>query len=279
MLFIQTEYCALGTLADLLRSRTAVDRLDNLRNIKQVAEGLSYLHSKEIVHRDLKPTNIFVASNHVLKIGDFGLAKTKPPKASSAGELNPGILGNHEEASIVGGSPLYSSPEQTQGNAVLKPSDIFSLGIIAVELYCSFSTLHERIHVLTEAHHQRLPDEVRETYPERKLFFSMLNERPSKRPTIKKVLRTLNKIIDKEEKDSEDTDSVATDQQLGGAEEADADNSRLSTEHAHHGASVERGGLRCAGIALRQAAAVRRAEGGVAAAATPPGRCVRPVSL
>ena len=43
--------------------------------LRQLLEGLSYIHQLGIVHRDLKPANIFIMNNGNVKIGDFGLSK------------------------------------------------------------------------------------------------------------------------------------------------------------------------------------------------------------
>lgn len=209
MLFIQMEYFARGTLADWLRTRKGFYRLDVLQYIKQVAEGLEYLHHQDVVHRDLKPTNIFVSNDNILKIGDFGLAKRRDP-ASGAPDLASNVLGGHQEQSVVGGSPLYCSPEQRRGEVVHKPSDVFSLGVIAVEMFSSFNTLHERIRTLTDAHQQVLPAELKEEFAEEAdLVTQMLNPDPQRRPTIRKVLRILRKLIfhleeEQSEKDVED---------------------------------------------------------------------------
>ena len=52
-------------------------------HFRQIAEGLTYLHSQGIIHRDLKPENIFVDSKGDIKIGDFGLAKSMSGKVFS----------------------------------------------------------------------------------------------------------------------------------------------------------------------------------------------------
>lgn len=46
------------------------------RLLREIVEGLSYIHLQGIIHRDLKPVNIFIDSEDHVKIGDFGLATT-----------------------------------------------------------------------------------------------------------------------------------------------------------------------------------------------------------
>ena len=55
--------------ADLYKDEDRVWRL-----LREVVEGLSYIHQQGIIHRDLKPVNIFIDSEDHVKIGDFGLA-------------------------------------------------------------------------------------------------------------------------------------------------------------------------------------------------------------
>jgi len=70
------EYCSGRTLKDHIKSSTSINRETNLQLFKQLISGLRHIHQMGLIHRDIKPANIFLKEDGVLKIGDFGLAKT-----------------------------------------------------------------------------------------------------------------------------------------------------------------------------------------------------------
>ncbi|MBI4169075.1 MAG: serine/threonine protein kinase [Acidobacteria bacterium] len=126
--------------------------------ISQAASALDYAHDHGIIHRDVKPANLMVLKGWVLKVTDFGLAKS--PQA------------NLTQAGVLLGTPSYMSPEQIQGRDLDGRSDLFSLGVVLYELLTgvrpfegdSISTIIYR--VLYEdprppaAHNAALPPEV-----------------------------------------------------------------------------------------------------------------------
>lgn len=198
-LFILMEYFEHGTLSDALEKRSSIDRVENLRYLQSIATGLQYLHDRNVMHRDLKPTNIFLTKDNVPRIGDFGLAKRREPIGSAA-ELAVFGSSSGKQASAQGGSPLYSSPEQLSNSEVTKLSDIYSLGLVMVELYSQFTTSHERIVVFFKARRGELPPQFSTEYAdENKLILRMLDEDPNKRPNAYETLLTIRNILQKVE--------------------------------------------------------------------------------
>lgn len=92
--------------------------------LEQIAAGLSYTHSMNIVHRDVKPQNIFVLADGVVKLTDFGIARTQDPELTSL-TVSGSILGT------LG----YLSPEQLDNaRHVDHRADIYSLGVVSYKV-------------------------------------------------------------------------------------------------------------------------------------------------
>ena len=99
--------------------------------LKQLLEGLSFIHKLDIVHRDLKPANIFVMNNGNVKIGDFGLSKDLS-KESGLSKL------------YAAGTRFYMAPEYANSHqdhigdpepeVVLPPADMYSLGMVLLKM-------------------------------------------------------------------------------------------------------------------------------------------------
>jgi serine/threonine protein kinase/tetratricopeptide (TPR) repeat protein len=102
-------------------ARGPLPMADALDIARQVADGLSAAHEKGIVHRDLKPANIFLTSDGLVKILDFGLAKLKE-------------LTQLTRAGTTLGTAHYMSPEQASGRGTDLRSDLWSLGVVFYEM-------------------------------------------------------------------------------------------------------------------------------------------------
>jgi parallel beta-helix repeat protein len=98
------------------RSGMPLDRVISLAI--QAAEALQAAHDSQVIHRDLKPANLFLQSNGLLKICDFGIAWASDV---TEGLTSPGY---------AIGSAAYMSPEQCAGEPVDGRSDLYSLGCV-----------------------------------------------------------------------------------------------------------------------------------------------------
>ncbi len=126
---------------------------------KAVAEGLSAAHNRGIVHRDLKPENIFITRDGRVKVLDFGLAKLLEHAVGSESETR-AVL---SEPGTVLGTSGYMSPEQVHGSAVDARSDLFSLGLISLEMLVGVNPFQKKSRV--ESMHAILKDDPPEFDP------------------------------------------------------------------------------------------------------------------
>ncbi len=86
----------------------------------QIARGLAAAHKSGIVHGDIKPENVMVRSDGLVKVLDFGLAQRD------------GTLASWDAIPV--GSFGYMSPEQVAGKSLTAATDVFSLGVVLLEL-------------------------------------------------------------------------------------------------------------------------------------------------
>jgi len=171
----------------LLKDRRSVPSL-----MLQLFEGIAACHGKGIIHRDLKPSNIMVTRAGLLKVLDFGIAKT------SAGITRTGV---------TMGTPEYMSPEQCMGVKDLTPaSDIYTMGVIFWELLYGetpfkpdvsenpeLSVALKHIHATLPAT-ALIPDET--IAPLLPMIRRMLDKSPQGRPSLDELLRTLDAYVD-----------------------------------------------------------------------------------
>ncbi|CAF1710953.1 unnamed protein product, partial [Brassica napus] len=101
---------------------------NRLRIAAETAQGLEYLHigcKPPMIHRDIKSTNILLDKNFQAKLGDFGLSRSFPVGSETHVSTN------------IAGSPGYLDPEYYRTNWLTEKSDVFSFGVVLLEIITS----------------------------------------------------------------------------------------------------------------------------------------------
>ncbi|HUS30227.1 MAG TPA: serine/threonine-protein kinase [Kofleriaceae bacterium] len=160
----------------------------------QVCDALIAAHAANIVHRDLKLDNVFLIDNPddpsqpKVKLLDWGIAK---------------IISADVRHTIEGqlvGTPQYLAPEQARGAAVSAQTDVYSLGVMAYELFLEQLPFEAETSAEIMAMHLRaVPPPPSEMWPDippglENLLLAMLAKDPDSRPTMLTVAHTLEMV-------------------------------------------------------------------------------------
>ena len=127
--YLVFEYVPGPTLAQHIRTNGALPAPQAVAMLVGVLDALEAAHAAGVVHRDLKPSNILIDSAGRARVMDFGIA---------ARLHDPGNLDQ------VVGTPGYMSPEATRGGLPTATMDVFSAGVVLVELLSGDKLVAER---------------------------------------------------------------------------------------------------------------------------------------
>lgn len=100
-------------------------------------------------------------------------------------------ISQHSLLTTQAGTSTYLSPEQEQNKPYNEKVDIFALGLILCELFCKFSTTHERLTTLNDLKSKgKLPQSLLKNYPiESQIILLMVNKDPEQRPSAADLLK------------------------------------------------------------------------------------------
>lgn len=131
-LLLITEYCNCGNLYEWIKKENKQPQ-EILSVIKQILEGIQYLHSNKIIHRDIKPQNILIQEPLIIKLCDFGFSQTFKE------EIN--------MFQTICGTPLYMSPEILKMQPYTIKSEIWSLGVLFYNIFFNSHPYGELLNV------------------------------------------------------------------------------------------------------------------------------------
>ncbi|MGE3456218.1 MAG: serine/threonine protein kinase [Kofleriaceae bacterium] len=161
----------------------------------QICNAVSAAHAAGVIHRDLKLDNVFLVDNSqhpgapTIKLLDWGIAKV----------INPTSTRHTIEGQLVG-TPRYLSPEQAAGAAVTVKTDVYSLGVMAYELFLEALPFEATTAAEVMMMHMRAtpapPSELWPCIPAQLevLLLSMLAKLPAHRPSMEEVIDRLEQV-------------------------------------------------------------------------------------
>ncbi|RWR72726.1 G-type lectin S-receptor-like serine/threonine-protein kinase LECRK3 [Cinnamomum micranthum f. kanehirae] len=200
------EFMSNGSLASFLFDNLRPNWSHRCQIAIGIARGLMYLHeecSTQIIHCDIKPQNILLDDNFVARISDFGLAKLLKTDQTRT-------------STVIRGTRGYLAPEWFKNLSVTVKVDIYSFGIVLLEIICCRKHMevkmgHEEEVILKdwayrcyrEGRLDLLMGEDEEAMKDRKVLERMVmvaiwcvQDDPSLRPSMKRVVRMMSGVVD-----------------------------------------------------------------------------------
>jgi serine/threonine protein kinase len=182
--FIAMEYVEGRNLRHVLQKGPA-DPAVTAAWMASLLQALSHVHRKGIVHNDIKPANILIPSlgnersGAVAKLTDFGIATSR----------------RHAPLASLSGTAHYMSPEEVHGVGATAASDIYALGLVALECLTGakpFPGTPVETMVARTLSQPRMPYSLGRRWTA--LLQAMTDQRPAERPTARQALRMLHRI-------------------------------------------------------------------------------------
>ncbi|XP_050282016.1 probable LRR receptor-like serine/threonine-protein kinase At1g06840 isoform X3 [Quercus robur] len=165
------EFMSNGTIRDHLsvKSKEPLSFVMRLKIALESSKGILYLHTEAdppIFHRDIKASNILLDSKYTAKVADFGLSRLAPVPDIE------GDLPTHV-STVVKGTPGYLDPEYFLTHKLTDKSDVYSLGVVFLELLTGMYPI---------SHGKNIVREVKVAY-QSGMIFSVIDDRMGSYPS------------------------------------------------------------------------------------------------
>ena len=171
------EYVENGSLHQMVKQSGKMGEHLVFIFVKQILEGLAYLHNQGIIHRDIKGANLLLTKNGVVKLADFGYS----------------ILNDKNKVNSIVGTACFMAPEVIEQKGNISPKcDIWSLGSTIVQLlttrppYYEFEPMAAMFRIVTDDC-PPLPTGISEHL--KNFLLKCFTKDPSKRPSAKELLQ------------------------------------------------------------------------------------------
>lgn len=180
-LHIVMQMCEGGDLASRIkaakRAKMYFEEGQILDWLCQLAFAVAYIHKRRVLHRDLKTQNVFLTSNNLVRLGDFGIARV--------------LEHTFENARTVVGTPYYMSPEVCENKDYNAASDMWALGCVLYEMCTlqhafSANNLLGLVYKIVQEAHPPIPSHYTEDM--RNLVNAMLSKNPHERYEAEEIL-------------------------------------------------------------------------------------------
>ncbi|MCK6488223.1 MAG: protein kinase [Planctomycetes bacterium] len=152
--FLVLEFVQGGDVALLLKRQGAIAEDDALAILIQAVRGLAQAWQRSLVHRDVKPANLFIDPFGVVKVADFGLARSTAEESA--------VL--TMQGTTVG-SPAFMSPEQIRGGTLDWRTDAYACGCVLFTLLTGDTPFTGSVSEVFTQHLSHAPPDVRARAP------------------------------------------------------------------------------------------------------------------